>query len=456
MAGTVVTPVDWLNTAAERSPDRPSLILGAATVSYAELDEAASAVAAVLSASGIGPGSRVALWGTAEPRTVAAIWGIPRAGAEAVALTPGLPAVRAARMTAAAGATVLWDRVGDELGPPRGGGSTAEHGGPPHHQSRVVVFTSGSSGDPKGVVITGSMVEASVEASRRRLRNGPGDAWLGTLPLSHVAGLSVLWRAARDAAPVVLERWFDAGTTARHLADGTVTCASLVPTMLRRVLDAGPGRYHAGLRAVLVGGGPVQPSLIERALEAGLPALQTYGMTETVGQVATVAPGEERRLLGTAGRPLEGVEIRVVDDEGSAVLPGSAGRIEVRGPTVTPGYLGRPERDPSDWFRTGDIGRIDGSGALTILGRADDVIVTGGENVHPAQVEEVLRSLPGVVDARVYGEADAEWGQVVAADLVLEGDFLGEVQGRARDLLPGFMAPKRWHPVDRIDRDWKA
>jgi O-succinylbenzoic acid--CoA ligase len=448
--------VDWLSIASDRSPDGAALIAGSVVVSYAQLDAAATTVAASLIDSGTDPVGRVAIWGTSEPRTVAALWGIQRAGAQAVVLTPGLPAMHAARLAAEAGAGILWDRVDDELGPPGRARFTPDHWGPPDPAARFVVFTSGSSGDPKGVVVTGSMVDASVEASRRRLGNGPGDAWLGTLPLSHVAGLSVLWRAAREAAPVVLERWFDAGTTARHLAAGTVTCASLVPTMLRRVLDAGPDRYHPGLRAVLVGGGPVEPSLIERALDSGLPALQTYGMTETVGQVTTVAPGEQRDGLGTAGRPLHGVEVRVAGDDGMPVPPGAAGRIEVRGPTVTPGYVGEEERSPQAWFRTGDLGSLDESGALTVLGRADDVVITGGENVHPARVEAVLRGLPGVVDVRVYGEDDAEWGQVVAADLVLDGDLLGEVQGSARAVLPGFMVPKRWRSVDRIDRGWKA
>jgi acyl-CoA synthetase (AMP-forming)/AMP-acid ligase II len=161
-------------------------------------------------------------------------------------------------------------------------------------------------------------------------------------------------------------------------------------------------------------------------------------------------------LLGTAGRPLEGVEVRVVDEEGRVVPPGAPGRIEVRGPTVTPGYLGDPERDPSDWFRAGDFGRIDESGTLTVLGRADDVIVTGGENVHPSQVEAALREFPGVVDVRVYGEADAEWGHVVAVDLVLDRAVVEEVRARARAALPGFMVPKRWRSVDRIDGGWKA
>jgi O-succinylbenzoic acid--CoA ligase len=455
VAGTVVTLVDWLGTTAAGSPDAPALIAGAGVVSYADLDAAASAVAAALTGSGIEPGARVAVWGTPEPRTVAALWGIPRAGAEAVVLTPGLPAMHAARLAADAGAAAMWDRVDDGLGPAGRTAFAPFRWGPPA-ESRLVVFTSGSSSTPRGVVITGAMVEASVEASRRRLGNGPGDRWLCALPLSHVAGLSVLWRAAREGAAVVLERWFDAWRSAQLLAGGEVACASLVPTMLRRVLDTGPEHYGRGVKAVLVGGGPVEAGLIERALDAGLPALQTYGMTETVGQVTTVAPGEERELAGTAGRPLDGVEVRVVSHAGVAAAPGEPGRIEVRGPTVTPGYLGEPDRSPRAWFRTGDLGVLGDNGALTVLGRADDVIVTGGENVHPVQVEEVLRGFPGVVDVRVYGEEDEEWGRVVAADIVLDRDLLGEVQARARDALPGFMVPKRWHSVSRIERTWKG
>jgi O-succinylbenzoic acid--CoA ligase len=451
-----MTPVDWLRSAADRSPDAPALAAGDRVVSYAELDRAADAVAAALDGSGVGTGSRVALWGTPLPRTVAALWGIPRAGCTAVPLTPGLPAMRAARLTAAAGTTVLWDRPDDELGPPRPAGTGPGDWGPPDPEARFVVFTSGSTAEPKGVPITGSMIEASVEASRDRLGNGPRDRWLCAVPLSHVAGLSILWRQAREAAPVVLERWFDAGRTAALLADGTVTLASLVPTMLQRVLDAGPDRY-SGVRAVLVGGGPVPVSSLERALDAGLPALQTYGLTETLGQVATVAPGEAAARLGTAGRALPGVEIRTVADDGSVAPAGAAGRIEVRGPVVMSGYLGEEgRRTPDEWFRTADLGVLDTDGYLTVLGRADEVVVTGGENVHPAQVEAVIRGLDGVVDVSVFGDDDPEWGRVVCADVVLEGDLLEEVAARTRAALPGFMAPKRWRRVERIERGWKG
>jgi len=448
--------VDWLRSAAVETPEAPALIAGADVVPYADLDSAATAIAGAFSLSGVDVGSRVAVWGAPEPRTVAAIWGIWRAGAEPVILTPGLPAMHAARLVERAGVVVLWDRADDELGPPRPGGFVPECWGPPDAGSRLIVFTTGSRGDPKGVVITGAMVQASVEASRLRLGNGAEDRWLAALPLSHVAGMSILWRAARDGAPVVLERWFDAARAARLLAVGAVAYTSLVPTMLRRVLDAGPERYHPDVRGVLVGGGPVEESLMARALDAGLPALATYGLTETVGQVATVAPGEERASLGTVGRPLDGIDVRVVGPDRLPVPGGAAGRIEVRGPTVTPGYLGEPARDAGEWFRTGDVGMFGDSGALSVLGRADDVIVTGGENVHPAQVEAVVRSIPGVADVRVYGEDDEEWGRVVVADLVVDPDGLGEVQARARAGLPGFMVPKRWRVVDRIERNWKG
>ncbi|MBI5156380.1 MAG: AMP-binding protein [Acidimicrobiia bacterium] len=190
---------------------------------------------------------------------------------------------------------------------------------------------------------------------------------------------------------------------------------------------------------MLLGGGPADPSLVRHALDAGLPVLQTYGMTETCSQVCTVAPGEAEAALGTAGRPLDGAEVSIATD----------GRIRVRGPMVSSGYLGEePRADP--WFTTGDLGAIDAARRLTVLGRADAVIVTGGENVHPVGVERALRAVPGVVDARVFGEPDAEWGSRVVAEVVLEGATLAEVDRAARIALAPAEVPRRWVVVDAI------
>ncbi|MFH1329436.1 MAG: AMP-binding protein, partial [Actinomycetota bacterium] len=296
------------------------------------------------------------------------------------------------------------------------------------------------------VVLTGENVAASAAGSKARLGNGAGDCWLGVLPLYHIGGISILWRSAREGGTVVLEEAFEAGRAAALLSSGTIAFASVVPTMLWRILEESAGAFP-GVRAVLVGGGPADPALLAAARRAGLPALQTYGMTETASQVATEAPGEGERKRGSAGRPLEGFEVRAVDGAGRTLPPGAEGRLEVRGPAVSPGYLGEPERPPGAWYRTGDVGWLDGDGYLFVAGRADAVIVTGGENVHPEEVEAVLREHPGVAGARVYGEADAEWGRRVVAEVAptRPGRLdLRALEAFARARLTPHQVPKRW------------
>jgi O-succinylbenzoic acid--CoA ligase len=424
--------MDWLRRAAAARPAAPALITPERTITYGELDRAADAVAAIVTGSGLGGGA-VAFWGERHPATVAAIWGIPRAGATAVPIDARLAPAESMRRTRVAGARGLWALPDGGIEAllrrpvdPTGDGGAA----------RFIVFTSGSEGLSKGVVLTGDNVAASVEASASRLGNGPDDPWLAVLPLFHVGGLSILWRQAAAGAPVVLEPSFDPVRCASLLAE--VTFASVVPTMLLRMLDGG---VHGGgrLRAVLVGGGPADPALIRRALDAGIPVLQTYGMTETCSQICTVAPGDAEADLGTAGRPLAGAEVAV----------GSDGRIRVRGPMVSAGYLGEEPRS-DEWFTTGDLGSIDAAGRLTVLGRADAVIVTGGENVHPGQVEQALRVIPGVVDARVFGEPDPEWGSRVVAEVVLDGISVDAVAAAARRRLAPAEVPQRWVVVEEL------
>ena len=446
--------MDWLRTSALRFPARPALACGGETVAYAALDAGADAVAADLAASGVVPGDRVALWGESNPATVAALWGLPRAGATAVLLSPRLLPAQAKRLAEATGVRAAWGRgPGLDLPRARRGGRVPPPGreGPPDPAARFVVFTSGTSGGGRPVVLTGSNVAAATAASQARLGNGPGDRWLGVLPLYHVGGLSILWRCAREGGTVVLEESFDAGRAAALLASGGIAFASLVPTMLWRLLEVAPGPFP-GVRAVLVGGGPSDPALLAAARRAGLPALQTYGMTETASQVATEAPGEEERRPGSVGRPLEGFEVRAVDAAGRALPAGREGSLEVRGPAVSPGYLGEPARAPGAWYRTGDIGWRDADGYLFVAGRADAVIVTGGENVHPEEVEAALREHPGVADARVFGEPDAEWGWRVVAQVAPSGLDPAALEAFARSRLAPHQVPKRWEVVARVER----
>jgi O-succinylbenzoic acid--CoA ligase len=312
------------------------------------------------------------------------------------------------------------------VAPPRGAfGVTSD--------SDLLIFTSGSSGRPKGVRFALSNLEAAARASAAHLGHGRDDDWLLAMPLYHVGGLSILVRQAHAGGSVTMMPGFEPASVARALRRN-VTMASVVPTMLRRLFEYGP---FDGLRAVLVGGGPIPHGLLEEAVAVGLPVLPTYGMTESFGQVATLRPGSrvERKV-----HPLPGVGLRIEP----------SGRIAVRGEMVSPGYWGRPDRlDP--WFVTGDLGRIDEDGALRVLGRADTVIVTGGENVSPEVVEAVIENCPGVEALVVVGVPDEEWGQAVSC--LYQGTASKDaVVAWLGDRLPPYAVPKKWMRVDSIPR----
>ena len=295
-----------------------------------------------------------------------------------------------------------------------------------------VMYTSGTTGVPKGVRLTMGNWEAAALGSVQHLGHGPNDTWLLAMPLHHVGGLGIILRSAYAGGKVRLMP-FEAGRYAREL-QVRVTMASVVPTMLRRILATNPGPYH-GLRAVLVGGGPIPDGLLERARAVGLPVLPTYGMTETCGQVATLRPGSQ---VEKKAHPLPGLEISIKE-----------GRIAVRGPQVSPGYLGEPDRGPDDWFLSGDLGEIDADGALRVIGRADDVIVSGGENIDPAEVELALAGHPRVDRIMVVGVPSEEWGYEVGC--LYEGHIdRSALQAWARDRLPTLAVPRRWRQVEEI------
>lgn len=288
----------------------------------------------------------------------------------------------------------------------------------------AVLFTSGTTGAPRPVALTRRNFEASARASAAMTGLGPSDRWLCCLPLFHVAGLSILTRTALAGATAVLEPAFDTQRVKALLEAGEATVVSLVPTMLNRLRDAGFERAP-GLRAILLGGGPIPDDLFDWAVGAGLPVMPTYGMTETCSQVATAAPGE--RLA----RPLPGAEIRIGDE----------GEILVRGPMVA----------AEGWLRTGDRGRLTADGLLAVDGRMDDVIVTGGENVAAAEVEAVLREHAQVADAAVIGVPDPEWGRAVTAFVVTDAGE-EELLAHARARLPGYKVPKQVVRIGELPR----
>jgi O-succinylbenzoic acid--CoA ligase len=275
----------------------------------------------------------------------------------------------------------------------------------------AIVFTSGTTGEPRAAVLTRSALLASAAASSANLGWRDDDCWLLAMPIARVGGLSILTRCLAARRTVARAPGFDAALLPQWIDRHRATLVSLVPTMLERVLDAHPQwQPPAHLRAVLIGGAAASARLLARAAERRLPIVITYGCTETCSQV--VATPYELRYEAArcgAGRPLAGAQLRISD-----------GHIEVRGPMRMAGYCGEAPLRAEDWFDTGDLGEHDAEGFLHVLGRADDLIVSGGEKVYPAEVERVLESCPGVRAAAVFGVPDPTWGAVVAAALVAE------------------------------------
>ncbi|WP_123534178.1 o-succinylbenzoate--CoA ligase [Halosimplex salinum] len=352
----------------------------------------------------------------------------------------------------------------DEVGPlGRSDSQSVEPSDRALDTERAVLFTSGTSGDPKGVRLTRRNLVASAVGSAHRLGVEPGDRWLVCLPMYHMGGLAPLVRSTLYGTTTVIQREFDAEATARVLDEFGVSGVSLVPTMLTRLLDAG-WTSSESLRFVLLGGAPASRDLIERCADRGVPAYPTYGMTETASQVATATPAEARAHPDTVGRPLRNTTVDVLSSEGGRERadPGDTGELVVDGPTVTPGYLDDEQTAAAfddRGFHTGDLGYADADGRLWVVGRVDDAIVTGGENVHPARVADALREIGGVGDAAVVGLPDEEWGERVAALVVPAGATPAaaaltaeQVRDGARERLASFAVPKTVAFADELPR----
>jgi len=306
----------------------------------------------------------------------------------------------------------------------------------------AVVFTSGTTAAPRGVVLTRAGLLAAADASAQRLGWRDDDRWLVCLPLAHTGGLAAALRCVIARRPVVLhDAPFDAPAVAELARARRATLTSLVPTQLDALIGHLPP-----LRAVLLGGAAASPSLLDRAAAAGVPVHRTYGLTEAWGQVATqTAPGNGPLI------PLPGVTVTAGTRDAPA-------RITIDGPAITPGMLGEPPRDGP--LVTSDLGWLDARG-LHVVGRADDVIVTGGENVHPAEVEAAIADAPGVAAACAFGIPDARWGQLVACAIVPRAGFdRARLDAWLAANLPPHLRPRRIElcaalpllPTGKVDR----
>ncbi len=416
---------DWLSQRSLSAPYRVALLADGAEVTYAELEAEATWVARRLAAQGVRRGSIVALTMHPNREQVVLVHALMKVGAVLLPLGTQLAPAEHDAIIAAEEAAV------DLLDP---GQLTQTEADLPllgeHDMDEIAcrVLTSGSSGAPRPVGLTYGNFLWSAVGSAFNIGVDPADRWLCCLPLSHISALGIVIRSVIYGTTAVLHDGFETDRVAAALAEGDITVVSLVSTMLVRLLEAGADLSRP--RAILVGGGPVPEEPLEEAIARGATVVQTYGLTEACSQVTTLAPADAKRKLGSAGRPLLTTHLRIQD-----------GEILVQGPTVAPGVA-----DDEGWLHTGDLGRIDEEGFLYVEDRIDDMIVSGGENVVPAEVEEVLLRHPEVADAAVVGREDPEWQQAVTAIVVLEDGSTAtpdELRRHCAESLAGFKVPKR-------------
>ncbi|MBF6606122.1 MAG: o-succinylbenzoate--CoA ligase [Chloroflexi bacterium] len=470
---------DWLVEWAAARPDAEAVVDRGTRWTYAQLEAVTRRIAAALHAEALGEGSRVATLLGDGAVTVAVVHAVRRLGAVLVPLNRrAAPAELAFQLAAAEGAVLVHD-------PERAGLARAALADRPTvrllgiaqllagtadqsaalaafrdevdlEAPATILFTSGTTGRPKGAVLTHGCHVASADAWAVFLEPRRSDRWLACLPLFHVAGLAMVVRASRWGLPLEVHERFDPSAVDRAVEDG-VSHLSLVGPTLERLLEVRPDRpVPPTLRAMLLGGGPIQAALVTRACDRGLPVVSTYGLTETASGVAALAAETAAQRPAAAGRPLPGVELRIAVD-GRAARPDEVGEIVVRGPMVFAGYAGLPGETArvlrDGWLRTGDLGARDGDGYLTVVDRRDDLFVSGGENVYPAEVEAVLLTHPAVVEAAVVGRPDPRWGAVPVAAIVLGPGAVASdrvLAAHCRARLAGFKVPVAFHRLSAL------
>ena len=466
---------DWLAVRSKASPDALALISGEELWSFAELNDLVNACAVRLAAL-VQPGQHVGVLIPNNLAFVCLIHALARVGAVLVPLNLRLSdrelvwqldhgdcvllvaddelAERAANL-AVPGRQLL--SAGDLCA-----ASASKHSIPKNpiqlDNPQAIVFTSGTTGEPKGAVLTFANHYWSATSSAFRLGLNKNDRWLSCLPLYHVGGLAVILRSCLYGTAVVLHERFDEQALSESLDNQAITHLSLVPTMLKRLLDFRADKpWPASFRHLLLGGAAAPPELHRRCQELEIPLSVTYGLTEAASQVATMLPDQTRLKPGSTGKPLLFTAVDIVDEQGHDLPAGGTGEICITGPTVMAGYYNdvqsTKETLRNGRLHTGDIGYKDADGDLWLLQRRQDIIISGGENIYPSEVENVLLQHPDIAAVCVVGITDAEWGQRVAAMIALRpGSSLtgSELLEFGRSYLAGYKLPREFCFVDQL------
>jgi long-chain acyl-CoA synthetase len=474
-----------LTATAARHGNRAALRLGAVTLGYAELDELSARVAAYLRERGVAPGERVGIMLPNVPEFAIAYYGVLRAGAVVVPMNVLLKQREVAYYLGDSDAELVfaWHECADaaqagaaeagvdcvlveEFGFEAGLGSVDADGVVAEREDRdtaVILYTSGTTGKSKGAELTHANLERNVEVVLSLFGITEDDVILGALPLFHSFGQTCALNAAVAAgASLPLVPRFDPGVVLELIAREGVTIFEGVPTMYSALLNhRSRAAYDASALRVCVSGGAALPVEVLHGFEAafGCVILEGYGLSET-SPVACFNHSRDERRPGSIGRPVAGIEMRVVDERRREVAQGEVGEVAIRGHNVMKGYWRRPEAtaeaiDDEGWFYSGDLGRIDAEGRFSIVDRKKDLIIRGGYNVYPREVEEVLYEHPAVREAAVVGLPDAELGEEVGAAVALQPDAdvtPDELRAFVRDEVAAYKYPRHVWIVDELPK----
>ncbi len=480
-------------------PEAEYLIAGAERWSYARSASEVGRLAGALAASGVAAGTRVAILARNRPELPLLCFACSRLGAVPVPLNVRLAPREWVALLADSGARLVlaegelasalsaagaelpelalgvafeeapagWLRYADWAARSDARAAAQQQPGP--EASALQLYTSGTTGVPKGALLSQRALFAAIQHWVLLYPLQRGERQLCVLPMFHIAGLQNAFHAAACGAAVYLMRDYDAAELVRALAEERVVRAPIVPTMLSDALalPGSAGRSYEALRWLTYGGAPIGAELLRRGLERfDCGFQQAYGMTE-LSCITYLSPDDHRRgldaepeLLRSVGQAGPGVELRIVDPEGRELPPGEVGEILARGPQLMSGYWRLPEATAEalrgGWLHTGDAGRLDERGYLTLVDRLKDVVVSGGENLYPREIEELLQQHPAIAEVAVIGVPDARWGEALKAVVVLRAGAsldLADLEAFCRGRIGGYKRPRLLEVVPLLPRN---